>query len=262
MDRPTRFEDPVSDSRTTGEDPFFNAFAPIPRQIGLWLTLIVGSLFGGTLALALILAGEQRAPGTGQWFADAPQRFEGSLHSLPYPTLFHLDGNGQPTASVLMATGKRGVDARVRDVVGRRVAIMGFLVERNGQSAIEVADGAGAIEGLDGPPAAPPTVESLGPRTVRGEIIDSKCFLGVMKPGAGKTHKACATLCIIGGVPPQFVVRHGDGFTSALLVGPDGGPMPEDLLRSVADPVEVTGVLERMGPIFRLRVSAEDLKRL
>ena len=44
-----------------------------------------------------------------------------------------------------------------------------------------------------------------GPVTVSGEIVDSKCFLGVMVPGAGKTHKECASLCLRGGIPPAPV---------------------------------------------------------
>jgi hypothetical protein len=34
-----------------------------------------------------------------------------------------------------------------------------------------------------------------GPVELTGEIVDSKCFLGVMVPGSGKTHKECASLC-------------------------------------------------------------------
>ncbi len=257
MDRQSRPEDPRS-----SDDPFFNPFTPIPRRISTWLMLVVATLFGGTLAMALIIAGEQRDPGTGQWYAEEARRFEGYLHMVPYPTLFYLDERGEPAASVLMATGKLGVDERVRDVVGRQVAITGFLIERDGQSAIEVMDADAAIAPLPGPTAEPPRMEVLGTRTVQGEIVDSKCFLGVMKPGAGKTHKACATLCLIGGVPPLFLVRHGDSFTSAILVGPDGGPMPQDLLRFVADPVEVTGTLEQVGPVLRFQLAPADIRRL
>jgi hypothetical protein len=35
-----------------------------------------------------------------------------------------------------------------------------------------------------------------------GEIVDSKCFLRVIAPGSGKTHKECASLRLRGGIPP------------------------------------------------------------
>src|SRR5690349_19376703 len=70
------------------------------------------------------------------------------------------------------------------------------------------------------------------PVSLRGEIVDSKCFLGAMRPGNGKTHKACAMLCIAGGVPPMFVTRDSAGREEYyLLAGPDGGPAPSDVVR-------------------------------
>lgn len=53
--------------------------------------------------------------------------------------------------------------------------------------------------------------ESLGEFTLQGEIVDSKCYLGVMRPGNTKTHRACAVRCIAGGVPPVLLVRDAQG---------------------------------------------------
>ena len=54
--------------------------------------------------------------------------------------------------------------------------------------------------------------------TLRGEIVDSKCFLGVMVPGAGRTHKECASLCVRGGIPPALFVRDRHGRSALLLL--------------------------------------------
>jgi hypothetical protein len=48
--------------------------------------------------------------------------------------------------------------------------------------------------------AAPPT-RDLGERILIGEIVDTKCFLGVMNPGEGKVPRECAALCLSGGIP-------------------------------------------------------------
>ena len=45
-----------------------------------------------------------------------------------------------------------------------------------------------------------PSYQPLGAVTLTGEIVDSKCFLGVMNPGNLKPHKACAIRCISGGI--------------------------------------------------------------
>ena len=37
------------------------------------------------------------------------------------------------------------------------------------------------------------------------------CFLGVMKPGRSKPHRACAVRCISGGIPPFKVPGHARG---------------------------------------------------
>ena len=47
---------------------------------------------------------------------------------------------------------------------------------------IELVDG--SVEVAPDPAAPPPSEpEDLGEHTYVGEIVDSKCFLGVMKPG-------------------------------------------------------------------------------
>ena len=85
------------------------------------------------------------------------------------------------------------------------------------------------------------------PITLRGEIVDSKCFLGVMVPGEGKTHKDCASLCLRGGIPPAFVVRDREGRSALLLlVSESGGSLAGHAAASrlAGEPIEVTGVIE------------------
>lgn len=44
-------------------------------------------------------------------------------------------------------------------------------------------------------------VEILGSISLLREIIDPKCYFGVMKPDYGKVHRSCAIRCIAGGIP-------------------------------------------------------------
>ena len=106
----------------------------------------------------------------------------------------------------------------------------------------------------------------LGEATLRGEIVDSKCYLGVMKPGNLKTHRACAVRCISGGIPPVLVVRSEEGGATSvryvLLVGPDGEPINEAILDRVAEPVQARGALERHDDLWVLRVDPAEITRV
>src|SRR5947207_1819862 len=98
----------------------------------------------------------------------------------------------------------------------------------------------------------------LGRRTLVGEIVDSKCFLGVMNPGQLTPHRACAIRCISGGVPPVLVVRQKNGpAIYLLLVASDGKPV----LDIVAEPVEITGEVEREGDLLILRADPATYHR-
>ena len=85
-----------------------------------------------------------------------------------------------------------------------------------------------------------PDVE-LGVAQLTGEIVDSKCYFGVMNPGAGKVHRDCAVRCINGGIPPAFLVRDSAGQRETLLLA----NWNRDLLNHIAEPVTIRGRLVR-----------------
>ena len=116
---------------------------------------------------------------------------------------------------------------------------------------------------LDGSPGGGGEPVDLGVQTLRGEIVDSKCYLGVMKPGRGKPHRACATLCIRGGIPPVLRVVTGTGEARHLLLtDQDGGAINDRILDLVAEPVEVTGRVLRTGDLLMLRAELAAFRRL
>ena len=69
-----------------------------------------------------------------------------------------------------------------------------------------------------------PKVKDLGITKIKGEIIDPKCYFGVMKPGEGKPHRDCAIRCILGGISPMLAVKNEKGEANYyLLASSDGG---------------------------------------
>jgi len=83
--------------------------------------------------------------------------------------------------------------------------------------------------------------QNLGEVQFTGEIVDSRCYFGVMNPGAGKVHRDCAVRCISGGIPPAFLVRDSSGNIVTLLLA----NWKRELLNHVAEPVTIRGRLSR-----------------
>src|SRR5258708_24539109 len=121
------------------------------------------------------------------------------------------------------------------------------------------------VEAVPGSIAATESVASveeatrdLGPVTVTGEIVDSKCYLGVMNPGQGKVHRDCAARCLSGGTPPIFVTTEGN---QLLLVGPDAMALTHDAFRGfVAETITVRGDLLQRGEARFLKVDPRELR--
>lgn len=247
------------------QDEFYVGYLPkapagIARRTRFFV--IAALVLGLGAGLALIASHGPFGPGVFEFGNE--RSFEGVVRLAPYPTL-ELARPGAADAStsayLLVAPGKFGANEIVEGFAGQRVALEGTLVYRDEQTMIEVVPD--SVRALGGEAPAPPPVERLGRLTLRGEIVDSKCFLGVMNPGNLKTHRACATLCISGGIPPVLLVREREGAARYLvLVSPEGRPINEAVLPYVAEPIEITGDLERHGDLELFRIDPADIERL
>jgi len=200
--------------------------------------------------------------------------FEGTIETRPYPALLVArpgeTGPDQITPGqtaeeekysryLLVAPGKHGADNLVAGLDGKRVSLQGQLIYRKGGTMVEIAPG--SIKLLDAGPAAQAALRDLGPVTVTGEIVDSKCYLGVMNPGQGKVHRDCAARCLSGGIPPIFVTANeGEQF---LLIGPDRNALGRDALREfVAEPLTIRGEMLQRGDSRLLKIDPRELRHM
>jgi hypothetical protein len=141
------------------------------------------------------------------------------------------------------------------------VSVLGALIARGDAAMLEVA----AITATDssGPGIADGEQTVLGSFTLTGEIVDSKCWTGVMNPGEGKTHLDCAVRCLSGGLPPLLVVRDAEGRERHLvLADAAGGPMPRTILPAVGRPVSVSGRVIREGGLLFLHAEPAAIRVL
>ncbi|MCY4399619.1 MAG: hypothetical protein OXE96_09815 [Gemmatimonadetes bacterium] len=211
-------------------------------------------------AAAVVIASGQRQLPAAVFEFGTIRSFEGFVVADPYPSLIVPRG---PVNSrfLLVGPGKSGADALVEAVAGGWATMDGTLAYRDGQSVIQVEPGSVARAGGALPPSIAEAV--LGERSMEGEIVGAKCYLGVMNPGSGIAHRACADLCIRGGIPPLLMVRHEDGATEGIiLAGPDGEALGEELSGLIATPVGVTGNLVRKGATTVLHVDPAEIRRL
>lgn len=246
------------------DDGFYVGYLQMPPLLawivrGLILVVVVLAA-----ADAVLVSQLQQASGDGRW-GDSPQVVTGMLVMEPYPMLL-VPGENGPVPHLIVNDTKRGAATVLGGLTRGGIDVTGQLIERPGMPGIkmiEAADGA-AKANLKVAAAALPQAESLGERTLNGEILDSKCWLGVMRPGAGPVHKGCAQLCILGGIPPMFLTRGPDGReTGYLLTDAEGRAIaPDRIARQVGLPVRLSGAVERRGPMLVFKADIGGLEVL
>ncbi len=258
------------EGQETNGDEFYVGYLPWPPGHIRFLRRIVPLLLLSGVVLGGLVIRNHNNPGVGRWDSDSVETFEGVIDTVPYPMLRVAgpDPNHPVQTLLLVSEGKFGAQERVKAHLGKAVRVRGTIISRDGQRLLELAGGEDAVEPLeptalpDGGLARPPAV-SIGQLTLRGEIIDPKCYLGAMKPGEGKPHKECATLCISGGIPPMFITRRPDGSVRYYLLADSAGHAAGDgILPFVADPVEIDGIVERLADLSIFKIDPKRIRRL
>jgi hypothetical protein len=242
-------------------DEFYVGYLPVsPPRIGARTRRVALGLLVATAGIALLVVGAMSPPGPGTFEFGVVRTVEGTVHAGP-PARLEVPRPGVAGGTsvyLLSVFGKRGAQEVAAPHDGRPVRVEGSLIHRDGRTMVEVA----SMVPIEGTPR-PAREEALGSRTLVGEIVDSKCFLGVMKPGNLKPHRACATRCISGGIPPVLVVRDVEGVAEYYaLVGPDGRAVNRDVLHLIAEPVEITGEVRRIGDLLVLAADPSAIHRL
>jgi hypothetical protein len=231
------------------------ALAGFVRKVIVVLGLVVV-----TMALMLVVAQEPFANSTFEY--GKVRSFEGVVEAQPFPTLLvarpgEIGLHDKYSRYLLVAPGKHGADDLVASVDGKQIRLQGQLIYRDGGTMVELVPS--SIVAVGNAPPVQEIAHDLGTVTVTGEIVDSKCYLGVMNPGQGKVHRDCAARCLSGGIPPIFITT--DGNQQLLLVGPDGRALGRDALREfIAEPIQIQGELLETGSTQLLKVDPRALR--
>jgi len=249
-------------------DAFYVGYHPrMPRELAPFVRNAVLLLLLGVAALAVVVPVLHDAypVALSEW--PTQRNFVGILQASPAPHLVVArPGTGSDRRSsryVLVGQGKTGPIIDVSGLDGKPTRVRGWLVFRGAQTLIATVSAEEIPATESGLPVEPGGGESLGTMTLRGEIVDSKCYFGTMRPGNSKVHRGCAARCISGGVPPIFISRDPAGNEVAfLIVATDGSAVNQRVLHLVAEPLEITGKVVRLGDAFVIKTDPETYRRL
>lgn len=209
-------------------------------------------------AVAVVAAFQAKLP-AGRFEFGVTKTFDGVLYESPIPMLRTVDAAG-PRNFLLVAQGKFGLPSYARGHDGREVRMRGSLIDKDGMGMIELAGPEGFVV-LGEPSIAKmrrPN-ETGGRIALTGELADSKCYLGVMRPATGKVHRACAVRCLSGGIPPALLVHTGpDQIVAVMLAGTGAEPL-EYNVEWAARIVRATGQLEWHEGLPIIRVESLTL---
>jgi hypothetical protein len=228
-------------------DAFFIGWSWCSARPLVWFLLVaVVVVVGGVAALGLAVGSNVDDPGGGQFAGD--RTVTGVLLANPYPVLVADPDATHPAghAMLLAGGGKIGVRANAAGLDGQRVRIVGLSVQRGTIEMLLVWD-MQAVEGA----VALPASEPLGRWRLTGEVCDGKCYSGVMRPGGGLAHKACANICLMGGVPPVLVTTAPVvGSQFLLLADPGGRALPDAFRDHVAIMQRMDGTVMRVADLL------------
>jgi len=251
-------------------DDFYIGWEPkAASRIGRFVRTVVVMLFVTTIGLALAFAVVQHSIGVSVFEWGTVKTFSGVLKLEPYPHLLVPRPGATGTQKnfstyILVAPFKFGLDReKLSTLDDKTVSLQGTLIYRGNQTMVEALPDSIKVADKQLPMLTGAETIQLGRQTLTGEIVDSKCFLGVMNPGQLLPHRACAIRCISGGIPPVLLVRQTNGTAIyLLLVSADGKPVNQQVLDLVAEPVQISGEVERQGELLILRADPETILRI
>lgn len=198
---------------------------------------------------------------------------EGYLFDEPLPHILiplgkDIRGKELFQTVLLVGTGKTGANGIIgqlrqnseKKLEGIRVRLNGYLIYGDGKALLQLNDeNAGAIKRFDDRLQQVSHAEESKNLTLSGEIVDPKCYFGVMKPGEGKAHRSCAIRCIAGGIPPVF---HGDSTDYYLLVNEHNEPIHNEIINIVGDYITLTGKVVTWNNWKILTINTESVRQL
>ena len=220
------------------------------------LFVILGCVLAAGVVISLVL-GQKELIGSRFDYGNETT-LTGKIYLDPIPML-QLDAgkDGARISLPLIGFGKQGPEPALQEAMqdltepieSYRATVRGTLIFYDSKTLLELTAGASSFVSFEeDADQTNRSRERIGMKAVYGEIMDAKCFFGVMNPGHGKTHKACGIRCISGGVPAVLATwdENGDFYDYYILKASSVEETNSRILPFVGLPVIVRGEVEQV----------------
>lgn len=254
-------------------DEFFIGYLPeAPEKTSSFLRWVLVGVGVVIVIISVVLVVNQRDFSSAVFDYEKYTTVEGHVFNYPVPHLkvsTGLNSAGKATYQtvLLVGFGKAGADKTMNQfesqlgaLEGKIIRITGERIHGYGKSLLQVsADRVPEILSQQEEYKNPNRLNEFSATShFSGEIVDPKCFFGVMKPGEGKPHRSCAIRCIAGGIPPVFHATDNTGYY--LLLDEDFQPVNQRVLDMVGDNIELTGKIVQWDDWKILLIGSEELR--
>ncbi len=197
------------------EEFFVGYLSEVPSKTASIIRKVIIGIGITVVIVGFLLVYSQGEFSTSNFEYGEYKNVEGYLFKEPVPhikvPLLDTTGKTEYNSILLVGFGKmgagntlKGFENQLGNLDGKFIRITGQKIHGQGKALLQIEENAmpeilkspvkGIVSGID----------ETGGASMRGEIVDPKCYFGVMRPGEGKPHMSCAIRCISGGIPPVF----------------------------------------------------------
>lgn len=245
-----------------------------PKDIARHIRNVLFALSILVVVMAAVLALQQKLFSTATFEYGRLTEIKGIYQAFPVPSIkvvSEADVFGRETYLTipLVGYGKFGAEGVISalekekniSLLDKEVSFRGTLLYSDGKTFLQVDKHDDPLVTIHASTIIKnkTITKDLGTVQLTGEILDPKCYFGVMKPGHGKPHRDCAIRCIAGGMSPVFYVRNEKGETNYyLILDTDGKKMNEQLKDYVAEPVSLQAKAVQYDDWIVLYVKGKD----
>jgi hypothetical protein len=225
----------------------------MPRSLSRFIIVYVVVLCLVVAGVSILLALAQKPFSKSNFEYGKTTVVTGVYFSSPVPHLLAHDGS-RNTMIVLVGYGKHGAAGVMErlevsygaQLSGKKIDLRGTLIYGDGKTLMQVDLNDRPLVAVSRTSANIHSLVEKDKIEIKGEIIDPKCFFGVMKPGEGKVHKDCAIRCIAGGIPPVLKITTAQAGNDYILLTKSDGNINRFVLDHIATPVTLSGRLSKL----------------